>query len=68
VISYETLKADEIHAALERFYRAYYLRPKPILRIMNDMIRDWETMKRRLREGREFFAFMTKRTSQRAAT
>jgi hypothetical protein len=61
------LKADEIHAALERFYRAYYLRPKPILRIMNDMIRDWETMKRRLREGREFFAFMTKRSSQRAA-
>jgi len=68
VISYDSLKADEIHAALERFYRAYYLRPKPILRIMNDMIRDWETMKRRLREGREFFAFMTKRTSQRAAT
>jgi hopanoid biosynthesis associated radical SAM protein HpnJ len=67
VISYDSLKADEIHAALERFYRAYYLRPKPILRIMNDMIRDWETMKRRLREGREFFAFMTKRSSQRAA-
>jgi radical SAM superfamily enzyme YgiQ (UPF0313 family) len=66
VISYDSLKADEIHAALERFYRAYYLRPKPILRIMNDMIRDWETMKRRLREGREFFAFMTKRSSQRA--
>jgi hopanoid biosynthesis associated radical SAM protein HpnJ len=67
VISYDSLKADEIHTALERFYRAYYLRPKPILRIMNDMIRDWDTMKRRLREGREFFAFMTKRTSQRSA-
>jgi len=66
VISYDTLKSDEIHAALERFYRAYYLRPKPILRIMNDMVRDWGTMKRRLREGREFFSFMTKRT-QRAA-
>jgi hopanoid biosynthesis associated radical SAM protein HpnJ len=61
VISYDSLKADEIHAALERFYRAFYLRPRPILRIMGDMVRDWETMKRRLREGREFFAFMSER-------
>ena len=34
---------------------------------MNDMIRDWSVMKRRLREGREFFAFMTKRSSERTA-
>ena len=34
-----------MHAALERFYRAYYLRPRPILRIVRDMLRDREVMR-----------------------
>jgi hypothetical protein len=50
-----------MHAALERFYRAYYLRPRPILRIVRDMLRDREVMVRRLREAREFFSFMAQR-------
>ena len=54
-------RAQEMHAALERFYRAYYLRPRPILRIMKDMVRDREVMQRRLREAREFFSFMAQR-------
>ncbi len=61
VLSYPGLSSAEIHAALERFYRAYYLRPRPILRIMRDMVRDREVMKRRLREAREFFSFMAQR-------
>src|SRR5262249_52918611 len=40
VLSYDNLSSAEMHAALERFYRAYYLRPRPILRIMRDMVRD----------------------------
>jgi hopanoid biosynthesis associated radical SAM protein HpnJ len=61
VLSYESLSSEEMHAALERFYRAYYLRPRPILRIMRDMVRDREVMRRRLREAREFFSFMAQR-------
>jgi hopanoid biosynthesis associated radical SAM protein HpnJ len=61
VLSYDGLSSEAMHAALERFYRAYYLRPRPILRIMRDMVRDREVMRRRLREAREFFAFMAQR-------
>ena len=50
-----------MHAALERFYREFYFRPRPILRIMRDMLRDREVMRRRLREGREFLSFMVQR-------
>jgi len=61
VISYPSISTEDLHAAVERFYREFYLRPKPILRIMWDMVRDWKTMKRRLREAREFFGFMAQR-------
>jgi hopanoid biosynthesis associated radical SAM protein HpnJ len=61
VLSYPELSSTEMHAALERFYRAYYLRPGPILRIMRDMVRDRTVMVRRLREAREFFSFMAQR-------
>jgi len=67
VLSYEGLAAEEIHEALERFYRSFYLRPRPILRIVRDMLRDREVMKRRLREGWEFFSFMARRRHERAA-
>jgi radical SAM superfamily enzyme YgiQ (UPF0313 family) len=67
VLSYDELSSQEIHAALERFYRAYYLRPRPILRIMNDMVRDRQVMQRRLREAREFFSFMAQRRQPSAA-
>jgi hopanoid biosynthesis associated radical SAM protein HpnJ len=61
VLSFEGLSAAEMHAALERFYRAFYFRPRPILRIVRDMLRDREVMRRRLREGREFLSFMVQR-------
>ena len=61
VLSYDQLSSAEMHQALERFYRAYYLRPRPILRIVRDMLRDREVMVRRLREAREFFSFMAQR-------
>jgi hopanoid biosynthesis associated radical SAM protein HpnJ len=61
VLSFENLSAAEMHAALERFYREYYFRPRPILRMLRDMLRDREVMRRRLREGREFLSFMVQR-------
>jgi hopanoid biosynthesis associated radical SAM protein HpnJ len=66
VLSYDDLDSETIHEELERFYREFYLRPRPILRIVRDMLRDREVMKRRLREGWEFFSFMAKRRHERA--
>ncbi|MEJ2183890.1 MAG: hopanoid biosynthesis associated radical SAM protein HpnJ [Nitrospirota bacterium] len=60
-LSYPGLPREEIFEAVERFYRRFYLRPKPILRILGDMLQDREVFRRRIREGREFFSFMAKR-------
>lgn len=61
VISYQSLSREEIFAALETFYRRFYLRPRPILRILGEMLQDRDEFVRRIREGREFFSFMAKR-------
>jgi radical SAM superfamily enzyme YgiQ (UPF0313 family) len=66
-LSYDELGAEEIHQALERFYRSFYLRPRPILRMVRDMLRDRRLMQRRLREGYEFFSFLARRRHRRAA-
>jgi hopanoid biosynthesis associated radical SAM protein HpnJ len=60
-LCYDDLGIEVIHEALEHFYRSFYLRPGPIFRIVRDMLRDRELMKRRLREGKEFFSFMARR-------
>src|SRR5260370_19837167 len=54
-LEYPGLSKDEIFEAVDRFYRAYYLRPKPILRIIKTMLEDKDVMVRRCREGYEFF-------------
>lgn len=61
VISYPSLSKEEMFEAVERFYRRFYLRPRPILRILADMLKDKDEFVRRIREGREFFSFMAKR-------
>lgn len=63
VISYPWLTKEEIFEAVETFYRRFYLRPAPILRIFKDMLKDRDEFSRRVREGREFFSFMAKRKS-----
>jgi hopanoid biosynthesis associated radical SAM protein HpnJ len=67
VLSYPDLDNQAIHEALEQFYRSFYFRPGPIFRIVRDMLRDRQLMKRRLREGLEFFSFMARRRHRRAA-
>lgn len=61
VLEYEGLDKDEIFRSLEVFYKSYYFRPKPIARILLTMLQDAEVMKRRLREGAEFFKFLSSR-------
>jgi hopanoid biosynthesis associated radical SAM protein HpnJ len=55
------LSGEEIFETVERFYRRFYLRPRPVLRIMKEMLQDRDEFSRRIREGREFFSFMAKR-------
>jgi radical SAM superfamily enzyme YgiQ (UPF0313 family) len=60
-LSYPHLPDTEIFAAVERFYRRFYFRPRKMGAIALEMLRDWDMMKRRLREGREFFSFLSRR-------
>jgi hopanoid biosynthesis associated radical SAM protein HpnJ len=60
-LEYPGLSKEEIYEAVDRFYRAYYLRPKPILRIIKTMLEDKDVCVRRLREGWEFFRTLRQR-------
>jgi hopanoid biosynthesis associated radical SAM protein HpnJ len=60
-LEYPGLSKEEIFESVERFYRSYYLRPKPILRIIKTMLEDKDVCVRRLREGYEFFSTMAQR-------
>ncbi|HUW81129.1 MAG TPA: hopanoid biosynthesis associated radical SAM protein HpnJ [Acidocella sp.] len=60
-LHYPHLSHNEIFASVETIYRKFYFRPSKILSILNEMIRSPEMMKRRLREGVEFFAFLKER-------
>ena len=46
---------------MEDFYRRFYFRAPKIASIVGEMVRSPEMMRRRLREGVEFFAFLRER-------
>jgi hopanoid biosynthesis associated radical SAM protein HpnJ len=66
-LEYPGLSKEEVFEAVERFYRRYYLRPKPIFRIIKTMLEDKGVCVRRLREGYEFFRTMAQRRQDLAA-
>ncbi len=67
-LEYPGLSKEEIFEAVDRFYRTYYLRPKPILRIIKTMLQDKDVCVRRLREGYEFFRTLNQRKKDLAAS
>ena len=67
-LEYPGLNKDEIFEAVDRFYRAYYLRPRPILRIIKTMLEDKDIFVRRCREGYEFFKSLNQRKVDLAAS
>src|SRR5271156_4224391 len=67
-LEYPGLNKEEIFEAGDRFYRAYYLRPKPILRIIKTMLEDKDVFVRRCREGYEFFSSLRQRKVDLAAS
>jgi hopanoid biosynthesis associated radical SAM protein HpnJ len=62
-VSYPEVSAEEIFAAVERFYRKYYFRPKYFFKAAKKMVKSRAERKRMLREAGEFLATMRKRRS-----
>ncbi len=65
-LHYPHLSHEQIHDSLEDFYRRFYFRWGKIGAIVNEMVRSPQMMKRRLREGVEFFQFLRARRTQAA--
>ncbi|MBV9551524.1 MAG: hopanoid biosynthesis associated radical SAM protein HpnJ [Alphaproteobacteria bacterium] len=60
-LHYDHLSHTEIFDSVETFYKRFYFRRKKIASLVSEMIRSPEMMKRRLREGVEFFQFLRHR-------
>ena len=58
ILNYPHLSSKEIFEAVDNFYKRFYFRPKKMAILFFEMCGDWEIMKRRLREGVEFFKFL----------
>jgi len=65
-LEYPHLRSKQIDDAVERLYRKFYFRPQAIIPIVQEMLGDPQMLVRRLREGREFFAYLKDRRSQSA--
>ena len=60
-LHYDHLSHTEIFDSVEVFYKKFYLRAPKIASIVGEMVRSPQMMKRRLREGVEFFQFLRER-------
>jgi len=60
-LHYPNLSHAQIFDSVETFYKRFYLRPSKIGSIVSEMVRSPDMMKRRLREGAEFFEFLKTR-------
>jgi radical SAM superfamily enzyme YgiQ (UPF0313 family) len=60
-MTYPTISSTLIFNSVEEFYRKFYFRPRKIFSLVGGMVRSPEVMRRRLREGVEFFRFLHER-------
>ena len=65
-LHYPNLSHAQIFDSVETFYKRFYLRPSKIGSIVSEMVRSPDMMKRRLREGAEFFEFLKTRRKMAA--
>jgi hopanoid biosynthesis associated radical SAM protein HpnJ len=65
-LHYPHLSHTEIFEGVEVFYKKFYFRAPKIAAIVGEMIRSPQMMKRRLREGVEFFQFLRERHNEAA--
>src|SRR2546421_387324 len=68
VLGYPHLSRTEIFQALETFYRRFYFRPRKLVALGAEMLRDRTVMKRRLGEGLEFVRFLARRRQETASS
>ena len=57
-LNYPKLSSTVLFHSVEQFYRKFYFRPRKMLSLFGGMLMSPEVMKRRLREGVEFFQFL----------
>jgi hopanoid biosynthesis associated radical SAM protein HpnJ len=62
-LSYPHLPAAVIYEAVATFYKRFYFRPGKIAELTAEMLTSWDMLKRRLREGVEFFEFLRTRAA-----
>ena len=62
-LHYPGLSHTEIFTSVEDFYRKFYFRVPKIASIVGEMVTEPDMLKRRLREGVEFFRFLKERRS-----
>jgi hopanoid biosynthesis associated radical SAM protein HpnJ len=60
-LHYPHLSHTEIFQSLETFYRRFYFRRQKIASLVAEMVKSPQMMRRRLREGVEFFRFLRQR-------
>ncbi|AFZ52797.1 hopanoid biosynthesis associated radical SAM protein HpnJ [Cyanobacterium aponinum] len=60
-LAYPNLSSAQIEDAVEQMYRKFYFRPQAIIPIVTEMLTDTQMLRRRLREGKEFFAYLKER-------
>jgi hopanoid biosynthesis associated radical SAM protein HpnJ len=63
-LSYPGLTGTEMFDSVEAFYRRFYFRPRKLFAIVGGMARDPAVLRRRLREGVEFFRFLRGRRAE----
>jgi len=68
VIGYPHLPRTEIFRWLETFYRRFYFRPRKLVALGGEMLRDRTVMKRRLGEGLDFVRFLARRRQEAASS
>ena len=57
------LPRTEIFESVDLFYRRFYFRPRKMISLAAEMLRDRQVLRRRLTEGREFLRFLRQHRS-----
>ena len=66
-LGYPHLPRTEIFESVDLFYRRFYFRPRKMISLAAEMVRDRQVLRRRLTEGREFLRFLRQHRGHRAA-
>jgi hopanoid biosynthesis associated radical SAM protein HpnJ len=66
-LGYPHLGRTAIFDSVETLYRRFYFRPRKIVQIAGEMVRDGAVMRRRLKEGAEFLRFLRRRRREAPA-